>query len=490
MVSGKKRREKTGKDKVMGQRAKEGIEEQRGTALAGRGDKGFSLVELLVSITIIIILMGLLFEFLNLNQKQYRSQQLLSEVTEGGRSAFEIMAQELDQAGYNPPFTNSRDLSSTSTTYGPGLTLLPLSWPSTCGSCSGSTSNRIFYGSTLVIGNSCGATGATCDQETVTVTGNSTDYLNTGSVPVVLANTHNAGEPVFDRNFPYPTGILYDNRVAGANAVADNKVQFFGDVMGDGYLYYGEYRLQQGFNCTAGKPTWTGACPASPPCSTPLTTPDGKYDLFRLTRFLTKLYNTGVFSIPSDVGALGQYDGATVSPIVSNIVGTCATGSGTWNEILPDETSSTRQTTVYAAANSWSGNSAQGWADPVINPDGTTPDIWYKMQTYGACDASTSPCTPDFESFVTNVEITLTIQESTRDPVTGKQSQQILETRIVPKNIVDAMSVAQNGAAAYLPQTPVDLNNPPACTPGTSCYTLPMGCTYAGGLLASTQTCP
>ena len=69
---------------------------------------GFSLLELLVSVAILTFLMAIVFQFLSTNQRRYRSQQILAEMAQGGRSAFEVMTQELNQAGYNPPFSSNK----------------------------------------------------------------------------------------------------------------------------------------------------------------------------------------------------------------------------------------------------------------------------------------------------------------------------------------------------------------------------------------------
>ena len=54
-------------------------------------EEGFSLLELLVSVAIITVLMAIVFQFMNVNQQRYRSQQLMGEVTQGGRSVLEQM---------------------------------------------------------------------------------------------------------------------------------------------------------------------------------------------------------------------------------------------------------------------------------------------------------------------------------------------------------------------------------------------------------------
>jgi hypothetical protein len=94
---------------------------------------------------------------------------------------------------------------------------------------------------------------------------------------------------------------------------------------------------------------------------------------------------------------------------------------------------------------------------PVLNPDGT-PAIWFKLNTYGAYDNSTTPPTATFQSFVLDVRVILTVQQSQRDPETQTFRTQRLQTHVVPKNINNALTVANNGGAVYLPPLPADLS--------------------------------
>jgi len=415
-------------------------------------EQGFTLLELLVSVSIMTVLMAIVFQFVNINQRRYRSQQLMGEVTQGGRSAFEVMTQEINQAGYNPPFRAHKSVGGSSAV-NPGTGLL--AFPIAAGTSPATKS--VFYGTRLVIGNSCTGSPSVCNQEEVQVnydTTYGTTPMTTTSVPVVIANPHSPGEPVFARNFPYASGILYNNYIGGTGlGVADNKLRFFGDVMDTGDLYYGEYRLQcRGTTSGTYIDACTTGCTAGP---------------FVLTRFLTKLADssTDVFRIPASKAA--AFDGATVSPLVDNIQGSCPTPSGSapsdWTVFTaPDETSATGTTAVNAAL-SWAAGVAS-YVPPVLNSDGT-PTIWFKLNTSGAWDNSTSPPTPYFLSFVLDVRVTLSVQQSQRDPETGTYRIQRLQTHIVPKNINNAQSVAQNGGAVYLPRTPID--------PSTG-YTLPL----------------
>jgi len=127
----------------------------------------------------------------------------------------------------------------------------------------------------------------------------------------------------------------------------------------------------------------------------------------------------------------------------------------------PDETSSTGTTAVKAAI---SYGASTSYVQPVLNSDGT-PAIWFKMNTYGAMDNTTSPATPFFQSFVLDVRVILTVQQLQNDPETQTYRTQRLQVHIVPKNTNNALATAQNGGSLYLPTTPID---------PTTGYTLPL----------------
>jgi hypothetical protein len=422
--------------------------------------QGYSLVELLVSV---VILMAMLFQFMAANQKTYMSQQLQSEVSQGPRSAFEIIGQELNQAGYNAPFVQSRTLASAASASGSAIVDITMS-----GGGVTPITRGIFYGTRLIIGNTCTTSGSpavtTCDQEEVPVT-SKTSYSLAGTtraitaktVPVVLTNDHAAGETIYSRNYPFPTGVYYDNRTAAATpiGIADNKIKFYGDILGTGDLYYGEYRLEK-YDSASG--TYTAACSNSASSTGP----------FVLTRYLARLADpsTGIFQIPANkasavdprgntlnVAPLSNDDSGqpayTVSPLVDHIQGTCAPSG--WTYTAPDATSPTGSTAVSPAISYTTGSAVN--VAPLLNPDGT-PAIWLKMYTFGAYDSTTS--TAYFQSFVVDVEIALTVQRSQTAAQGGAVSTQRLQTRIVPRNIWDALTIAQGGGSSLLPQTPLD----------------------------------
>ena len=81
---------------------------------AGRADAaaGFSMLEMLVSITIIILLMSAVFPFLFQAQKRFQGNVVVSESNQSARAALEVMSQEIGQAGFNPNFTPAKTSSA------------------------------------------------------------------------------------------------------------------------------------------------------------------------------------------------------------------------------------------------------------------------------------------------------------------------------------------------------------------------------------------
>ena len=79
---------------------------------------GFSLMEMLVSIAIIVLLMSAVFPFLFQAQKRFQGNVVVSEANQAARAGLEVMTQEIGQAGYNPQFTVNKTSSTSLTTNG------------------------------------------------------------------------------------------------------------------------------------------------------------------------------------------------------------------------------------------------------------------------------------------------------------------------------------------------------------------------------------
>lgn len=65
-----------------------------------RGSFGFSLVEMIVAVAILIIIMGAVFQQINKTQKRYRAEESKLDMTQGTREFMDQMVRDLRQAGY------------------------------------------------------------------------------------------------------------------------------------------------------------------------------------------------------------------------------------------------------------------------------------------------------------------------------------------------------------------------------------------------------
>src|SRR5438876_8665516 len=64
------------------------------------GHDGFSLIESLVSMVVMLFLMTAVFHVLGKYQRSYQSEQVSTDMRQGARSAMELMGQEVGQAGF------------------------------------------------------------------------------------------------------------------------------------------------------------------------------------------------------------------------------------------------------------------------------------------------------------------------------------------------------------------------------------------------------
>src|SRR3990172_6775506 len=84
----------------------------RSQAKVGSTTGGFTMIEILASVTIITVLMAAVFQFLAFRKKRYRGDQLLAERNQGARGALELLTFELQQAGNNPNFSPHKSLTA------------------------------------------------------------------------------------------------------------------------------------------------------------------------------------------------------------------------------------------------------------------------------------------------------------------------------------------------------------------------------------------
>ena len=169
-------------------------------------ESGFSLVELIVSFTILFFVAGIALTALVASQRIYTSQQSQVDMHAGLRGAFELLTQEIGQAGAInfTPTTLAHDIHG-----GSSVQDAPMS----------STSN-IFVGEKLIVD-----TGSS--QETVSVTS-----VDATKIRAIFSNDHLNGAVVAARGV-LPQGILSSSTATS--------LQIVGDVNADGTLAYVQY---------------------------------------------------------------------------------------------------------------------------------------------------------------------------------------------------------------------------------------------------------
>lgn len=193
------------------------------------GQRGFSLVELAISIAILTVIMGAMMQFMGMLQQRYTQQQRVSGASQTGKTVMDLLAMDIGQAGYQ------REIITSSAAAIPmGSTTAQLA-----------SVARIYPGRVLIVD-----TGM--NQESVRVT--AVDAA-TNTVTGMFAVNH-LTPPVLVRvsDIPYPEGILLRKDDAAADfAVTSNgdRLRIFGDLWDDGSLRYIEYRFTAGVDpCT------------------------------------------------------------------------------------------------------------------------------------------------------------------------------------------------------------------------------------------------
>jgi Tfp pilus assembly protein PilW len=181
-----------------------------------RQSDGFSLLEILVCLLIMIPIMGAAVKLFSVGANQHASEQNSIDSNQEARSGLEIMTLEVAQAG------SHGDRATTT---------------------SGSVTGNASAAQSLSVGSSAGFnvgdyidvdTGA--DRESVKVTA-----VATGSISAIYRKTHTSGKPLRLFALPYRTGVVKPSSL-GSNASTDVTVlKFYGDVNGDGNLAYVEY---------------------------------------------------------------------------------------------------------------------------------------------------------------------------------------------------------------------------------------------------------
>jgi prepilin-type N-terminal cleavage/methylation domain-containing protein len=167
---------------------------------------GFTLLELLVSIILLLIVSGSAFRALSYYQKNYLSTQIRVDMHGGTRAALELMTQEIGQAGLLSFTPRQISVAVTGNASPQSVTL--------------SSVTDIFIGEKLLV--------------------------DTGNVQEVVGVTAISGSTVtgiFNKNHPSGAGVtavgIFSQGIMSSST--STQLKLFGDLFGDGTLMYAQY---------------------------------------------------------------------------------------------------------------------------------------------------------------------------------------------------------------------------------------------------------
>jgi prepilin-type N-terminal cleavage/methylation domain-containing protein len=181
-------------------------------------ESGFSLVEMMVCILILVPIMGAAVTFFSAGINQHTTEQSSIDMNQEARSGLEMMTMELAQAGSHDA---QGDLSTT--------TNAAIVASSTAQAVNVATSAKFTVGDYVTVDN-----GAVEEQVAITAVGD-------GTITGVFRGAHAAGIPIRLFALPYTQGIIPPAGLGINSSAAATTIRFFGDINGDGNLYYGEY---------------------------------------------------------------------------------------------------------------------------------------------------------------------------------------------------------------------------------------------------------
>jgi len=189
--------------------------------LDAKTESGFSVMEMLVSICILIPVMGAAVGLFSLGASQHSTEQTSIESTQEARAAFEMMTTEIAQAGAHG------DVATTiSVAFGANAAAQPVRVASTVGFAVGDYVD-VDTGS---------------DHELVQLTAVGGDTI-TG----VFRTSHQQNKPVRLFALPYATGVL-SNGLAPNSTRTSSSICFYGDILGNSTVQYVEYNYNAGTN--------------------------------------------------------------------------------------------------------------------------------------------------------------------------------------------------------------------------------------------------
>jgi prepilin-type N-terminal cleavage/methylation domain-containing protein len=245
--------------------------------------QGFSMLEMLASVTIITLLMSAVFAFMYQAQRRFQGNVVITESNQSARAALELVTQEIGQAGYNPQFYPHKTSTAVITANADPqcLTLNDISH------ISPGDWLQVDTGINNEIVQVVGITGNPPPNPPYTTVVCASAGAN--QIYGVFQMNHTGSTlafPVISYKMPYPAGILQETGTS-----SDQTLEFFGDINNDGVIRYVVYSLT----------------PTTSPATT-VSVNGATYTLYTLRRSITRVTFTA--------GAANDLS----SPLVQNVL--------------------------------------------------------------------------------------------------------------------------------------------------------------------------
>ena len=351
---------------------------------------GFSLLELMASVAILMVIMAAIFSVISYYQKTYGTTALKADMYENVRGVIELMAQEIGQAGLVSLPPSSPTLSAAVIASG------------TAQNVNVSSTTSMFVGEKLLVG-----TGTS--EELVSVTA-----LNTAANQMtgVFTKAHASGAPV------NVLGVFHNGVMASSTGT---ELRLFGDINADGSLLYVHY------NCD------TSTTPGTLTRSVTTVTPSVSSSSAGQTLLSTLIANPGgtpcfqyTAQLPTSAQTLGTGNGAlttfsgTVTPAPFSS-GSLAVTAGS----------------VFGLDNGSGAFVGTGVLSGTVNY--TTGAV---SVTFGAAPANGTAVQVG-QSYITNVAVTLSVRTTQVDPQTKAYLTMTKSfLNLTPRNILAGLELA------------------------------------------------
>lgn len=180
-----------------------------------RSQDGFSLLEMMVSILILIPVMAAALSLFSVGIRQQATEQTSVDANQEARSALEMMSTEIAQAGSH----GDRETTTTS----------PVSPSTNSQEISVADSAGFTVGDFVDVD-----TGASMETVQLTAVGN-------GTLSAVFRTAHASGVPVRLFALPFAGGIIPPAGMGADSAATVTTLRFFGDINGNSNILYVEY---------------------------------------------------------------------------------------------------------------------------------------------------------------------------------------------------------------------------------------------------------